>query len=114
MEKLFQEPWFLVLWGWVGYNIYALMRAKKTYDKDKSGYLSLSEIGYYFKVEVIPIVFSVWLIPVGVVFAEDIWIWLMDALGKEVPFGNYVYVVMGFLSAILQFLIRKISGGNGK
>jgi len=112
MENLFSEPWFLVFYGWCGYNIYALMRARKKFDKDKSGYLSLKEILYYLKVESLPILFSIWLIPVGVYKADEIWVWLMDLADKDWPFGSLVYIGMGCLSAIVQFIIGKFTNGK--
>jgi len=94
----------------MGYNIFALMKARKEFDKDKSGYLSWKEISYYFKVEAIPILFSIWVIPAGVVFAKDIWVWMMDLSGKDWEFVTAVYILMGALSAIIQWGVKKLSG----
>ena len=107
---IFSNPWVLALYGWVGYNIFALMKARKKFDKDESGYLSWKEILFYFKVEAIPIFFSVWVIPAGVIFAQDIWGWAMDLAGKDWEFVTAVYILMGALSAIIQWGVKKLSG----
>ena len=105
----FLNPWVLALYGWVGYQLFVLMRNKKTFDKDKSGYLSIMEIDYYLRVEALPIIFSIWLIPVGVLFAPEIWAWTMDLAGKDWEFTKAVYVLMGALSAIVQWGVKKIT-----
>lgn len=108
----FLSPWFLVCYGWVGYNIYLLMRSRKEYDKDKSGFLSFGEIWYYLKVNSLALLFSIWTIPVGVYFAENIWAALMSLIKYEWEFSGFVYIIMGGLSAILQWGIQKITGKN--
>lgn len=107
------NPWLLVFYGWIGYNIYALLKAKKDFDTDKSGYLSFSEIAHYFKVESIPILFSAWLVPVGVYFGPALWHKLTEMLSWEWGAGlpdALIYILMGSLSALVQYAIKKISG----
>lgn len=106
------SPWLLVCYGWIGYNIYLLMRAHKEFDKDNNGYLSFAEIGYYFKVNTLAIIFSIWTIPVGVYFAENIWAALMGLIKFNWEFSPFVYIVMGGLSAIFQWGIQKITGNK--
>ena len=105
----FQNHITLILYGWLGYNLWCLNRAKKEFDTDGDGYLSWKEFIFYLKVQLIPIIFSIWTLPVGYFYAENIWFVIMDLLNKDYGFFDGVYVIMGSLSALLQWGIKKIT-----
>ena len=105
----FQNHMVLVLYGWLGYNLWCLNRAKKEFDTDGDGYLSWKEFVYYLKVQLIPIIFSLWVLPAGYLYAESIWQIIMELAGKNWPFFDGVYVIMGSLAALVQWIIKKIT-----
>ncbi len=104
----FENHWVQALYGWVGYNLYVLIKAKKEFDTDGSGYLSWKEIKYYFKVELLPLIFSVWAIPVGVLGMPFIWVKAFP--GTEL--FEYSYILAGPTAGFIQWYIKKKFNGK--
>lgn len=109
---LFENHWFLALSGWVAYNLFLMLKEQRIFDKNKDGY-DWREITAFLKYHNISLLLSFTLIPTGVVFAEDIWTWVMDK-----PFTELAYFGVGCLSILFQafvkYLTKRFNGNSSK
>lgn len=106
--EFFTNKWVLAVYAVIAYNFYMLIKAKKDFDRDQSGFLDLNEIKHYFKVEMLPILFSVWMVPAGVFAMPAIWEYFI----KGMEFPQAAYLASGCFSALIQWYIKKKSNGK--
>jgi len=109
-ETFLQNHWLQALYGFIGYNIYVLIKHKNELDTDSSGFISPKEVGFYFKKEWLGMLFGIWAVPIGVVVIPYIWV----LFTKEVEFFDWAYIAAGPFGAFLQWYVSKKFNGGSK
>ena len=106
IRSIVEHPIPLALYGWIGYQIWAVMRAKKDFDKDKSGFLDKKEFMHYLRSEMLPILFSFWVIPGGILWLKPFWNTIMPGI----EFFHHSYIIAGCTAGFIQWYVKKKYG----
>ena len=97
----------MVVWGWLGYNVYQIARNQKRIDLNRDGWISWDELNLYYRKQFWQLLFTAMFIVVGTFTADDVWYYGMQLAGKDWKFTSAVYWIMGAGVPILQYLIRR-------
>lgn len=108
----FANHWLLVLYGVIMYNVINYWFSTNKFDKDKSGFLDWKETLHYLNVNKVRILISFLIVPIGVWGCEPIYGLLVKQWPDIFPtfkeVGDFAYIIMGALPALLQLLLTKI------
>ncbi len=94
----------LALFGWLTYMVGKMWYTSDSYDKDQDG-MSLAEVRLFMKKNWVAGLFNMMLLIIAVPYAHEIWDFAMQITGKNWPFSEFIYVLIGSAILFLQIFI---------
>ena len=101
----YQNHLLLAFYGWLVWNVLMFSLEKDKLDAENKRFNVKRYFRIYYDNMLVTAVFT----PILVVFANDLWIYLMDFLGKDFEFSDIAYLGIGVFVTFIYWIIKKFA-----